>query len=423
MRYICDFHIHSKYSRATSKNMDIESLYKWAEIKGISVLGTGDFTHPLWLKELKEKLEPAEDGLYKLKAQNSINKTRFILTAEVSCIYTKNEKVRKIHLIIFSPSFEVVEEINTKLSWSSNLASDGRPILGLDAKELLKIVLSVSDRSFVVPAHVWTPWFSLFGSKSGFNSLEECFEELSSRIFALETGLSSDPLMNRRLSSLNKYTLISNSDAHSPQKIGREANVFEGEDLNYTSIVKALKNRQSMTEQQKIKLIYTIEFFPEEGKYHYDGHRLCKVRLSPEERKKYGGVCPNCGKPLTVGVLSRVDELADREEGFAPKGAHSFKKLVPLVEIISKALSQASTSSKMVNEEYQRLINHFTNEFEVLLFRPIEEIDKVSPKVAEGIKRVREGKIEVMPGFDGEYGEVNIFNTKETKELDQKRLF
>ena len=283
MRYICDFHIHSKYSRATSRDMNIESLEKWAKIKGISVLGTGDFTHPLWLKELKAKLEPAEEGLYKLSNQQ--NNVRFILTSEISCIYLKHGKVRKIHLIIFAPSFKVVERINTQLSWSGNLSSDGRPILGMDVKEVLKIMLNSSPECLMVPAHVWTPWYSLFGSRSGFDSLRECFEELSSYIFALETGLSSDPAMNWRLSALDKYTLISNSDAHSPAKIGREANVFEGENLTYNSIIKAIKPKKDSSLDSKSKFgdrlsfVFTIEFFPEEGKYHYDGHRLCRVRL------------------------------------------------------------------------------------------------------------------------------------------------
>jgi len=403
--------------------MDIEDLEKWAKIKGISVLGTGDFTHPLWLKELKEKLEPAEEGLYKLKLQKSASEVRFILTSEISCVYSKNGKVRKIHLVIFSPSLEAIEKINTQLSWSGNLKSDGRPILGLDAKEVLKIILSVSTTSLIVPAHVWTPWFSLFGSKSGFDSVEECFEDLSSHIIVLETGLSSDPAMNWRVPALDKYTLISNSDAHSPPKIGREANVFEGEHLSYSSIIGAIKNSKFPTDKKQLQLAYTIEFFPEEGKYHYDGHRLCQVRLSPKERKKYGGICPNCGKPVTVGVLSRVDELANREEGFVPKGRPPFKKIVPLIEIIAKVLSQASTTSKIVNDEYQKLINHFGNEFEILLFSSIEEISKVSPKLAEGIKRVREREIQVIPGYDGEYGKIQIFNKEEEKKINQKTLF
>jgi len=423
MHYICDFHIHSKYSRATARDTDIESLERWATTKGVSVLGTADFTHPLWLKELQERLEPAEEGLYKLRDQQS--NVRFILTSEVSCIYSKHGKLRKIHLIIFAPSFKVVEKINTQLSWSGNLGSDGRPILGMDSKEVLKIMLNSSPECLMVPAHVWTPWFSLFGSRSGFDSLEECFEELSPHISTLETGLSSDPAMNWRLSALDKYTLISNSDSHSPAKIGREANVLEGENLNYHSIIQAIKPSQDRFPSPKdsLNLIFTIEFFPEEGKYHYDGHRLCQIRLSPAERKKYGGLCPNCGRPVTIGVLSRVDALADREEGFTPQKVHPFKKIVPLTEIISEVFSQATVNSKIVNEEYQRLINHFGNEFEILLNTPIEEIIKISPKVGQGIEKVRKGDIKIVPGYDGEYGKVQIFNKEEEKKLNQKTLF
>ncbi|MDD2696980.1 MAG: endonuclease Q family protein, partial [Candidatus Pacebacteria bacterium] len=264
MKFIADFHLHSKYSRATSPNMDLENLDKWAKIKGIKVLGTGDFSHPEWFKSLKEKLEPAETGLFKLKKQDG--GTRFILTNEISCIYSKNNRVRKIHIIIFSPSFEATEKINAQLGWIGNLKSDGRPILGLDAKELLKIVLSASEDCLVVPAHAWTPWFAIFGSKSGFDSIEECFDEYSKYIFAIETGLSSDPPMNWQLSSLDKIALISNSDSHSPQKIGREANVFDTE-VNYKEIIGAIKTKNPQ------KFLYTIEFFPEEGKYHFDGHR------------------------------------------------------------------------------------------------------------------------------------------------------
>jgi len=277
MKFVADFHIHSKYSRATSRDMDLESLDRWARIKGIKVLGTGDFSHPEWLKSLKEKLEPAEPGLFKLKKQD--NGTRFILTNEISCIYSKSNRVRKIHVLIFAPSFEAVEKINTQLSWVGNLRSDGRPILGLDAKELAKIVLDSSQDCLVIPAHAWTPWFSIFGSKSGFDSIKECFEEYSKYIYAIETGLSSDPSMNWRLSALDKITLISNSDSHSPRKIGREANVFDT-DLSYGSIAEAIKTKNPQ------KFLYTVEFFPEEGKYHYDGHRLCNICLSPRNQKK-----------------------------------------------------------------------------------------------------------------------------------------
>jgi len=416
--FIADFHIHSKYSRATSKDMDIEMLDKWAKIKGIKVLGTGDFTHPEWFQNLKEKLEPAEQGLFKLKGFDSKEKgVRFILTSEISCIYSKNNRVRKIHIIVFAPSFEIAEKINVQLGWVGNLRSDGRPILGLDAKELAKIVLDASEDCLVVPAHIWTPWFSLFGSKSGFDSMEECFEEYSKYIYAVETGLSSDPLMNWRLSSLDKVALISNSDSHSPQKIGREANVFETE-LSYPAIIEAIK------EKSPEKFLYTVEFFPEEGKYHYDGHRLCGISLSPSQSKKYNNICPVCGKPLTIGVLNRVEELADREEGFKPETAIPFKSLVPLEEIIAHTLG-CSTGTKESLKEYQNLINNFENEFKVLLDIPYAHLSAATkPEIVEGIKRVREGRVEVEPGYDGVYGKIKIFTEKEIKNsVSQNTLF
>jgi uncharacterized protein (TIGR00375 family) len=392
--------------------MDLENLDKWAKIKGIKVLGTGDFTHPLWLKELKEKLEPAEEGLLKSKSQNE---TRFILTAEISCIYSKKGRVRKIHLIIFASSFEIAEKINVHLGWIGNLKADGRPILGLDAKELLKIVLNVSKDCLVVPGHIWTPWFSLFGSKSGFDSLEECFEEYSKYIFAGETGLSSDPAMNWRLSALDKITLISNSDSHSPGKIGREANVFDTE-LSYPAIIEAIKSKNPQ------KFLYTIEFFPQEGKYHYDGHRICGISLSPQASKKYGNICPNCGKPLTIGVLNRVEELADRPEGFKPANAISFKSLIPLEEIIADALGVLS-KTKQVEKEYKNLIEKLGNEFEVLLNSSRQDLEKITlPEITEGIIRTREGKVFIEPGYDGVYGKIRIFSPGEQKNINKQGI-
>jgi len=419
MRFIADFHIHSKYSRATSKNMDLENLDKWAKIKGIKVLGTGDFTHPEWLKNLKEKLEPAETGLYKLKSEirNPKSETRFVLTSEISCIYSKNGRVRKIHIIVFSPSFEICEKINTQLGWIGNLKSDGRPILGLDAKELAKIVLNASQDCFIVPAHLWTPWFSLFGSRSGFDSIEECFEDYTKYIFAGETGLSSDPAMNWKISNLDKIALISNSDAHSPQKIGREANVFDTE-LSYPAVIEAIKSKDPE------KFLYTVEFFPQEGKYHYDGHRACDIRLSPQESKKYNNICPNCGKPLTLGVLNRVEELADRPEGVKPEGAIPFKNLIPLEEIIANALGQG-TGTKKVDKEYQNLIKEFSNEFEILLSASEEDLKRATlEEIAHGIIRIRHGKVDLEPGYDGVYGKIKIFSEEEQKKLSkQKTLF
>lgn len=417
MEFVADFHIHSKYSRATSKDMDLESLDKWAKIKGIKVLGTGDFTHPEWFKNLKDKLEPAEEGIFKLKSLNSNEETRFILTAEISCIYSKNGKVRKIHIIIFSPSFEVCEKINTHLGWIGNLKADGRPILGLDAKELAKIVLTVSEDCLIIPAHIYTPWFSLFGSRSGFDSIEECFEEYSKYIFAGETGLSSDPPMSWRNSVLDRITLISNSDSHSPSKIGREANVFNTE-VNYPAIVEAIKNKDPQ------KFLYTIEFFPQEGKYHYDGHRICGINLSPQESKKYNNICPTCGKPLTIGVLNRVNELADREEGFEPENRIPYKSLIPLGEIIAASLG-VGVATKQVATKYKNLIEKFGNEFKILLEASSKELKEATlPEIAEGIIRVREGRVQLVPGYDGVYGKIKIFEQNEKKDLSkQKTLF
>jgi uncharacterized protein (TIGR00375 family) len=419
MEYIADLHIHSKYSRATSVQTDLDNLALWAKIKGIQILGTGDFTHPEWFSQIKQKLEPAEEGLFKLKEGNS---TRFVLTTELSCIYTKNDQVRKIHVLILAPSIKTVEKINAQLSWSSNLRSDGRPILGMDAKELLKLVLESSPDCLFIPAHIWTPWFSLFGSRSGFDSVEECFEELSPNIHALETGLSSDPEMNWRLSKLDKYTLVSNSDCHSPQKTGREANIFEGDNISYNLLKDAIK--RGGREKGLLNFIKTIEFFPDEGKYHYDGHRVCQIRMSPEERKKCGGICPVCQRPLTVGVLSRVDELADRDTGTAmPPGAIPFIKIVPLAELIAQAMGMSSTTSKAVEEEYQTLIGNFGNEFNILLNVSVEEINKISSETAQAIKMMREHKLNILPGFDGEYGKVGINEIKEEKSVSQTRLF
>ena len=430
MQFVADFHIHSKYSRATSRDMDVEHLDKWAKIKGIKVLGTGDFTHPQYLKELKENLEPAEQGLFKIKNQKSKskngfwgdfnlpeNETRFMLTAEISCIYSKNNRTRKVHLLIFAPSFEAVDKINAHLGWIGNLKSDGRPILGLDAKEALKIVLGVSQDCLVVPAHAWTPHFSVFGSASGFDTLAECFDEYTKNIYAIETGLSSDPAMNWRLSQLDKITLISNSDSHSPSRIGRESNVFDTE-VDYFSITDVIKKKDAK------RFLYTVEFFPEEGKYHIDGHRKCNVSMNPEETRKNKGICPVCKKPLTIGVLYRVLQLADRPEGYKPENAIPFKSLVPLDQIIADVLDMG-VSTKAVQKEYVELINRFGNEFNILLNADREEIEGASsPEIAEGIMRVREGKLKIEPGYDGVYGKIRIFSKEEKKNLsNQKTLF
>lgn len=417
MNFAADFHLHSKYSRATSPQMDLENLDKWAKIKGLKVLGTGDFTHPEWFKNLKDKLKPAEPGLYVLKSNGSEqgdSKTRFILTSEVSCIYSKNNKIRKIHLIIFSPSLEVVEKINTYLGTIGNLRADGRPILGLDAKELLKIVLNISENCFVVCSHAWTPWFSIFGSKSGFDSIEECFEDYSKYIFAIETGLSSDSKMNWRLSMLDKISLISNSDAHSLEKIGREANIFDVE-LNYSEIINAIKLKDPK------KFLYTIEFYPEQGKYHFDGHRVCQISFHPQESKKRNNICPICKKPLTIGVLNRVNVLADRQEGFKLEKAIPFKSLIPLQEIIADVLN-VGLNTKQVNYEYKKLIKNFNNEFEILLNTDVKDLNTVvSSEISQAIIKARQGEVNIEPGYDGVYGKIKI--PLEKNEKIQKSLF
>jgi len=431
MQIVADLHIHSPYARAVSKEMTLENLDYWARLKGITVMGTGDFTHPKWMNEIKAKLEPAEPGLYVLKSeirssksetnskpqiQNS--KTRFMLTVEISSIYTKSGKVRRIHNLIFAPSLEVAEKINAQLGWRGNLVSDGRPILGLDSEELAKVVLNIDERCMIVPAHCWTPWFSIFGSMSGFDSVEECFDEYSKYIYALETGLSADPLMCWRLSALDKFALISNSDSHSLQRIGREANVFDTE-LSYDGIVGAIKSHDPK------KFLFTVEFFPEEGKYHYDGHSEHKVRMSPEETRKAGGKCPTCGRPVTVGVMHRVEALADRPVGTKPEGAIPFKSMVPLDEIIGEAFGMG-VSSKKVKEEYQRLVQNLGSEFRVLLEAPESELKSVTKaEVCAGVMRVRDGRVKIEPGYDGEYGKIKIFDEADRKNFGtiQKSLF
>jgi uncharacterized protein (TIGR00375 family) len=413
-----DAHLHSRFSRATSQNMNIDGLFKWAKYKGVDLIGTGDFTHPFWLAELKEKLKEEDSGLLKFKNVQNNKDPLFILTSEISAIYTQGNKVRKIHLVIFSPSFEVVDKINQKLEKIGNLYADGRPIFGASAKDLAKIIFDVCPDCLIVPAHAWTPWFSIFGSNSGFDSVEECFGELTSRIYALETGLSSDPAMNWRLSKLDRYTLVSFSDAHSPGNLGREATVFDLEGSSYQEIYEAIKNKDSK------KILYTIEFFPEEGKYHYDGHRMCGISLSPEESKKFNNKCPKCGRPLTIGVMHRVIDLADREENFVPENAIPYKSLVPLDEIIAESLGQQPTS-KAVLKEYLNLVQQVAPELPLLLDAPLEELKgRTLPQIIEGIKKVREGQVEKIPGYDGVYGIIKLKEGKSgTEKPRQQKLF
>ncbi|MFA6357462.1 MAG: endonuclease Q family protein [Candidatus Omnitrophota bacterium] len=410
MEFIADFHIHSKYSRATSRDMDIKHLALWAKLKGITLIGTGDFTHHLWLEELKNNLEDCGNGLYKHAG------VYFMLTAEISSIYSKNGKGYRIHNLIFAPSFAAVDKINNALSGrGANLASDGRPIIGIDAAELARIVFDIDEKNIIVPAHIWTPWFSVFGSMSGFDKIEDCFEKQTDKIFAVETGLSSDPEMNWRLSALDRFTLISNSDAHSPQKLGREANVFNC-DLDYQTIREVLKTKD------KKRFLYTIEFFPEEGKYHYDGHRLCGIRWSPQETRAHDGKCPKCGKLVTVGVVNRVEKLADRKEGFVPDNSIPFKNLIPFSEIIAEAKGVGKVSVT-VERDYQAYLPKFGTEFNILLKASKGELLKsLPPKVVDGVLRVREGKVDIKAGFDGEYGTISIFNDDQKLKKDGEQL-
>ncbi|HWR73808.1 MAG TPA: endonuclease Q family protein [Nitrospirota bacterium] len=407
-------HTHSKYSRATSKDMCPEGLWKWAQMKGINVIGTGDFTHPEWSKELTKKLGPAGEGLFALgkkhRAEDVPASCRadvfFILSTEISCIYSKNGRTRKVHCIVLMPDLAGVERLSSSLAKIGNLRSDGRPILGLDAKLLLQMTLDASPGAMLIPAHIWTPHFSVFGSASGFDSLEECFEELTPHIHALETGLSSDPAMNWRLSSLDRITLVSNSDAHSAAKIGREANIFDT-DITYGAMMDSLRTRKGF--------LGTIEFFPEEGKYHYDGHRACGVSLTPKETVKHGFLCPVCGGKLTVGVMHRVERLADRKEGSRPEGAPGYTSIIPLPELIAEAM-KVGANSKKVGALYRAMLEQLGNEFRILLDVPLTEIELASsPLLAEAIGRMREGKVNIEPGYDGEYGKIKIFGKAEKK--------
>ncbi len=423
MLFFADLHTHSHFSRATSRDLDPENLAVWAQKKGISVIGSGDFTHPGWISELQEKLVEADNGLYRLRPdlEEAILKeipkachgpVRFILTGEISCIYKRDERTRKAHHLILMPDFESVQRLNKRLHRIGNIVSDGRPILGLDSRDLLEIVLETSDRAFFIPAHIWTPWFSVFGSKSGFNSLEECFGNLVSHIRALETGLSSDPPMNRLLTALDQYILVSNSDAHSPSKLGREANIFDT-DLDYDHMVRA------MTEGDGFE--GTIEFYPEEGKYHLDGHRKCRVQLYPQETRQHKGICPSCGKPLTVGVLHRVAELADRSK---PELSKDFFSLIPLTEIFSEILACGSATKRVVSA-YDDLLTDLGPELRILMDLPLNEIEKAGGHLlATAIDRMRRNHVIKQGGYDGEYGIIRLFHESEIAELSgQQSLF
>jgi len=423
MRLIADLHIHSRFSRACSKDLTLGNLEAWAMTKGIDILATGDFTHPQWFAEIEQELEPAEEGLFRLKEGLKVKAgsgtsgvagtapvppdapdVRFILSTELSCIYKKGGRTRRIHLVVLAPDREAVRRIIGELDRRGcNLKSDGRPILGLDAEEVVRLVRQADDDCLVIPAHAWTPWFSLFGSESGFDSIEECFGGMTPHIHAIETGLSSDPPMNWRLSALDDIMLVSNSDAHSTRKLGREANVFDLETLGYEALIDVLRKRQ------RDRLLFTIEFFPEEGKYHADGHRNCGYVCGPEETARQGGICPRCGKELTRGVLGRVHELADRGSGERSPQAVGFRHIVPLEEVIADTLGK-TPASKAVRLAYQETIETLGSEFSVLLDVPIERVSSLAGiRLAEAISRVREGRISVRPGYDGVFGQVKVF--------------
>ena len=417
-----DLHIHSRFSRACSKDCDIEHLSAGALRKGLRVLGTGDFTHPAWAAELRETLVPAEPGLFRVRPElekrvlrdspaTCAGTVRFMLSVEISTIYRRGERTRKVHHLIYAPSFDAADRITTALAKIGNLASDGRPILGLDSRDLLDITLSADPGCFLVPAHIWTPWFAVLGSKSGFDAVQECYADLAGHIFAVETGLSSDPAMNWACSSLDQYRLVSNSDAHSPPMLGREATVFDT-DLDYFAMAAALRTGNG--------LAGTIEFFPEEGKYHLDGHRKCGVRVDPEQTRELDTICPRCGKPLTVGVLHRIAELADRPAGFRPPGAAGFTSLVQLPEIVGEILA-TGPKSKKVTGEVGRLVAAVGPELSILRDIPLDDLRRAGGSLlSEAIARLRRGEVIRDAGYDGEYGTIRLF---QPGELDGAALF
>ena len=426
MRFVADLHIHSYLSRATSKELNLEQLHCWAQRKGIAVVATGDFTHPRWFAELREKLVPAGDGLFALRddlAQAADAQVpaacrapvRFILSVEVSSIYSRGDRVRKVHNLIYAPDFESAARVSSRLARIGNIESDGRPILGVDSRDLLEITLTSSPDAFLIPAHIWTPWFSALGSQSGFDSIVECFADLAPHIFAVETGLSSDPAMNWRLSSLDGYALVSSSDAHSPEKLGREATVFNCS-LSYFEMRDALRTRGP-------GFLGTLEFFPEEGKYHADGHRKCAVMMTPEESAACQRVCPGCGKPLTAGVLGRVAALADRPMGFRPANAKSFRSLVPLCEVLGEVLS-VGASSQRVRRAWEHLVARIGPELTIVQDAPLEDVDRVGPPLlAEALRRMRAGEVRLQAGYDGEYGVVRMFDEADLRRLLAQTAF
>ncbi|MGQ9678749.1 MAG: endonuclease Q family protein [bacterium] len=408
MRFIADLHIHSRFSRATSQDMDIPAIARAAKMKGIKLVGTGDFTHPRYFDSLKTHLREGGNGLF------LYGDTYFILSAEVNNIYSEGGRLRRIHNLIYAPTIESAQRITKMLSQYGKLEVDGRPTVSISSYNLVARVLEIDPRAFIVPAHIWTPWFSLYGSNSGFDSFEECFGDLADEVFAVETGLSSDPPMNWRLSELDKKTLVSNSDAHSPSRLGREANVFDCE-LDYDTLRLVLKTKD------RSRFLFTIEFFPEEGKYHYDGHRNCGVRMSPNEAMLSGNMCPICGKGLTVGVLHRVEELADRKPDETPKDLIPFRHLVPLEEIVAEALGQGRDTVGVAHR-YEELIQNLGSEFEILMEVSIEDIRRVDEKVAEGVERMRQGHVNLEPGYDGVFGIVQVLPGEKRRTVEPGEL-
>lgn len=421
MRFTADLHLHSRYAYACSKSLSIKELTKWAMLKGITVMATGDFTHPLWLQELQKDLIPMNNGLFKptdeiTRAAKSevpsscYREVFFMLESEVSTIYSKDEKVRKVHHLLYAPSFEIVEAINEQLGAIGNLSSDGRPILGVDSQDLLRMVTKTTPYAYLVPAHAWTPHFAVFGSNSGFDSLEACYGDLTSHIFAIETGLSSDPAMNRLWSALDSVALMSGSDSHSAPRIGRETCIFDTE-ISYNGIWDAVKTKD------RAQFIGTTEFYPHEGRYHYDGHRNCKVLLHPSESKTLGNICPRCHKKLTLGVLNRVMALSDRVEAKDPERC---MHLIPLNEIIAE-VEQKGIQSKTVNSAYMDLLHKLGPELRILMDLSIQDIAEASsPLLATAIEKTRTGDITITPGYDGLYGEVHVFSKEERTGIDTK---
>lgn len=426
MELITDLHIHSRYSRATSKDCTLEGLYRWGKLKGINIIGTGDFTHPAWLAELRGKLMPVEGGLLKLKDDiardidallpESVrsNLLLFVPTVEIATIYRKGDRTRKIHQLVVMPSLASAAALNEHLARIGNLAADGRPVLGMDSKELLRQVLETDPDGLYIPAHIWTPWFGVFGSKSGFDSLAEAYEELAPHITAIETGLSSDPPMNWRLGQLDDIAITSHSDAHSPQKLGREATVLRCQPT-YDDLIGAFKTNDR-------RLAGTIEFFPEEGKYHHDGHRSHGLRLTPAETRAHNGICPVDGKPLTVGVQYRADELADRPLETAKPHPKQVEYIIPLAEILAELRGVKSGNGKAVRQEYDRLIAGLGDEFSILRQLPLDAIRQASPPAALAIGRLRAGQVHREPGYDGIFGVIHVFADDAERQAELSRL-